>query len=160
MNKEAFEKVLKMSEEFFGTESDPEQMSVSEESARKLWSIHPDTVLYAFEGGEPVAWVVIVPTSADVMEKFLAKKISERDLLDLAAAEKKFEALYVCGAFVLPDYRRKGYAKELLLKGIRILSQGKDIPLYAWVYSDEGRKLTESLSRTLGKEIISRSLAS
>jgi len=46
MNKKALDKILKISEEFFGTQTDPDQMEISEESANKLFLIHPDTVLY------------------------------------------------------------------------------------------------------------------
>lgn len=67
MNQETFEKVLKISEEFFGTAHDPEQMPINQESADKLASIHPDSVVYKFdEQGDPIAWVVAVPTSKSV----------------------------------------------------------------------------------------------
>jgi hypothetical protein len=127
MNQDAFNKVLKISEEFFGTESDPDQMPISQESADKLTSIHPDAVVYKFDGyGNPVGWAVVVPTSEQIMEKFLSQKISERQLLDEAAQEKKSEAIYLCAAFTLPDYRRRaGYAKELLLQAIQKVSEGE-----------------------------------
>lgn len=157
MNKEAFKKVLKISEEFFGTESDPEQMPINQESVDKLVSIHPDTILYKFdEMGQPIAWAVVVPTSLDVMNKFIHKKITERELLDQATEGKKFESVYVCAAFVLPEHRGKGHAKDLLIEAIRKVSSGRDLPLYCWIYSEEGRKLSNSISRELGKPILNR----
>ena len=154
MTHDAFEKVLKISEEFFGTAQDPDQMPITRASADKLLSIHPDSVIYKFDGeGNPIAWMVTVPTSTEVMERFLKGDISERELLDEAARDKKFEALYLCGAFVLPEYRKKGYAKELSLEAIRTISAGKELPLYAWIYSPEGKKLADSVSKALGRSI-------
>lgn len=151
MNPEAFEKVLKISEEFFGTESDPEQMPISQESADKLTSIHPDSIVYKFDDeGNPIAWAVVVPTSREVMDRFLNKEISEKELLDEAAKEKKLEALYLCAAFVLPEHRRKGIARELLIEAIN-KTTGKDVPMYCWIYSPEGEKLANSVSEHFNK---------
>lgn len=152
MNKETFEKMLKISEEFFGSQTDPDQMPISQESADKLFSIHPDTILYKFdEKGEPVGWAVVVPTSREVMEKFLNKKISEKELLDRATEEKKFEALYLCAVFILPEYRGKGFAKELILSAIEKVSSGKNLDLYAWIYSEEGKGLSNAVSKVLSE---------
>lgn len=156
MNKEAFDKMLKISEEFFGTATDPDQIPISKDSGGKIRSIHPETILYKFNGDDPIAWEMIIPTSLSIMDDFLHKKISERDLFEIAVEEKKFEALYLCSAFVLPKYRGKGYAKELVMKGIVALSQNKELPLYCWIYSNEGKNLVDSLSKTLRKTIQNR----
>lgn len=157
MNEDVFKKVLRISEEFFGSATDPEQMPINQSSADKLHSIHADTVVYKFdEENNPIGWVVIVPTSVETMRKFLTKEITERELLDIAVEEKKFEAIYLCGAFVLPEYRRKGYAIELLKEAVRKISDGKHLPLYAWVYSPEGEKLVNVLSKNLHQQIPSR----
>ncbi len=156
MDKEAFDKMLKISEEYFGTANDPDQIPISKEAGDKIRSIHPETILYKFNKGNPIAWEVIIPTSLSVMNNFLHKKISERVLFEIAVKEKKHEALYLCSAFVLPEYRGRGYAKELIMKGIATLSQNKELPLYCWIYSNEGKNLVDSLSKTLGKTIQNR----
>ncbi len=157
MNDDAFEKILKISEEFYGTASDPDQMPVSKESALKLQSIHPDTIAYKLDKvGNPIAWVVVLPTSLGGMTLFLSKQISERELFEKAVLEKKFEALYLCGAFVLPEYRRQGHARELTLGAISKLSSGKILSLYSWIYSDEGAQLISNLSKELGRSVVTR----
>jgi GNAT superfamily N-acetyltransferase len=154
MNKDSFEKIKKISEEFFGTKSDPEQIEINQENADELYKLHSGTIIYKFnEKDEPIAWVTTIPTSIHVMNDFLDKKISERELMGLALKEKSFEALYLCGVFVLPEYRNMGYGKSMLLQGIEKVSQDKDIPLYCWNYSEEGRMLIKSLSLVVGKEI-------
>ncbi|MEK7585183.1 MAG: GNAT family N-acetyltransferase [Patescibacteria group bacterium] len=157
MDKETLEKIRRISEKFFGTQSDPDQMPVNQESADKLHAIHPDTIIYKFDGPRnPIAWSVVVPTSIGVMNGFLNKEISEKELLDMATEEKKFEALYLCAVFVLPEYRGKGYAKQLLTESIDKLSKGKVLPLYCWIYSKEGAGLINLLSQELGREIARR----
>ncbi len=154
MNKDAFKRVLEISEQFFGTQDDPEQMPISQDSADKLLSIHPGTIVYKFdENKNPVAWAVIVPTSLKTKDDFLQKTITEKQLLDIATKEKKFDAIYLCAAFVLPEYRRMGYAKALLIEAIKNVFNGKDIPLYGWIYSEEGRILLNSVSMELNKKI-------
>lgn len=157
MNEETFKKVLKISEDFFGTQSDPDQMPINQESADKLNSISSDTILYKFDDkGNPIAWSVVVPTTIEVMNKFLHKDISEKELLQRASKDKKFEALYLCAVFVLPEYRRKGLAKDLLIESVKKLSNQKELPLYSWIYSEEGKKLSGYLSSALGVEILKR----
>ncbi len=157
MNNEAFEKVLKLSEEFFGSTVDPDQMPINLESSNKLNSIDPNTVIYKFDGeNNPVAWIVTVPTSIKTMNKFLHKDITERELLDIAVAEKSFESLYLCGVFVLPEYRRRGYGKELAKESFEKLSRGENVALYSWAYSEEGKKLIENLEHDFGQKIMLR----
>jgi GNAT superfamily N-acetyltransferase len=157
MNDEAFKKVLKLSEDFFGSTTDPDQMPINQESANKLYSIDKDTVVYKFDSdNNPVAWIVTVPTSINTMNKFIHKEITERELLDIAVEEKSFESLYLCGVFVLPEVRRKGFAKELVKESIEKLSKGNKLTLYSWAYSDEGKMLIENLENNSGLSIILR----
>ncbi|MGD0976988.1 MAG: GNAT family N-acetyltransferase [Minisyncoccia bacterium] len=155
MNQDTFEKVLKISEEYFSSNTDPNQMPINKDSEQKLLSIHTDTIIYKLdEKEEPIAWAVVVPTSTETMTSFLEKKITERELLDIAAKEKKFDALYLCAVFVLPEHRRKGYAKELLLNAIEKIPNSDKATLYAWIYSDEGKKLVEALTKETGRKIL------
>jgi GNAT superfamily N-acetyltransferase len=157
MNEEAFQKVLKVTEEFYGTNSDPDQISVTKESADKILSIHPNAISYTFnEKGEPVAWVVVIPTSIETMNRFLHKQISESELLNIATQERKFEALYACSVFVIPEYRRKGYASALTEETIKKISPTVRLPVYTWIYSEEGKKLAESLSTKEHAEWVDR----
>lgn len=67
MKKETLDKFLKISEEFFGSQTDPDQMPINEESRAKLNSIDPDCVMYKVdENEEPIGWMSLfrqVPTS-------------------------------------------------------------------------------------------------
>ena len=155
MNKNNIDKSMEISEKFFQTEFDPDQIPVNNDSERKLLSIHKHTIIFKNEkGGDLVAWVVIIPTSISTMNKFLNKKITEKELLEMAVKEKNFDALYLCSIFVIPEYRRKGYAKKLIIEAIEKLQSNRNAPLYCWVYSEEGEKLISNLSETLNRPIL------
>ena len=157
MNQKILDSMMKIAELFFGTETDPDQMPINQESADKLLSIHKNTIVYKIdENGNPIAWVVVVPTSINVMNQFLKKEITEKELLDKAVEEKKFDTLYLCAAFVLPEYRRKGYAKELFEEAINGMPNGNNATLYCWLYSEDGKKLVAALSGVIKRPILSR----
>ncbi len=153
------QKILKTAEEFFGTADDPEQIPISNSSFQKLMSLDQETIKLKTGSEEnPLSWTVVIPTSKEVMNLFLEKKITERMLFDEAVAEKKFEALYLCSAFTIPRHRQKGLATDLFLDSIKKFAPDKSIKLYAWIYSEEGRKLINKLQSQLGRKIRIRNL--
>lgn len=154
MNELGMQKILEASEKFFGTEEDPDQIPICQASAEKLISIHKDTLTWkSDEQGNLAAWLVVIPTSVYTMNKFLSGEITEKELLDVAAEEKEFEALYMCGVFVMPEHRRQGYAKELILEAIKNIPNADKAVLYTWIYSEEGQKLTDWFIKQTGREV-------
>jgi GNAT superfamily N-acetyltransferase len=94
-----------------------------------------------------VAWLLVIPTTSDLMNRFLAKEITEKELFNLAPPDTAYEALYLCSALVLEEYRRKGIIKQLALKAIEDIR--KDHPLkclFVWAFSKEGDLASEALS--------------
>ncbi|TSD03356.1 MAG: Uncharacterized protein Athens071416_37 [Parcubacteria group bacterium Athens0714_16] len=155
MNQGTSEKVRKIAEEFFGTQNDPNQIPINQDSTDKLHLIHKDTIIFKFnEKGDPIAWIVVVPTSVDTMNKFLKKEITEKELLNIATEEKKFESLYLCAVFVLPEYRQRGYAKGLIKEAFEKIPNAKNASLYAWIYSKEGENLIKSMQNETGRKIL------
>lgn len=157
MDEKVLDKMLNIGEQFFGTASDPSQMPATRESFHKLQKLHPKTVVYRLENGEPVSWVVVLPTSTELMEKFLKGEINERELLDLTEPQDRYAALYLCAAFTVPEHRRRGYAVEMFKEAIEAIPHTKDVKLFAWIFSEEGRKLTEKLNSILGAKILIKS---
>lgn len=152
---EKIDKTLEITENFFETENDPNQIPINKDSEDKILSIHKDAIIVKNdENDEPIAWCVIIPTSIDTMNKFLNKEITEKELMNIACIEKKFEALYLCSVFVIPEYRNKGYAKNLMTEGINKLQGNNQTPLYYWAYSNEGKELVNSLSKSLNRQIL------
>lgn len=153
MNEKILNKIMRVAEEFFGTASDPEQMPISRESLDKLQSLHPNTFLYKLKSGEPVSWVVVLPTSKKLAEEFLSGEINERELLGMTEPQEKYEALYLCSAFTVPGERRKGYAAEMIMKAIKNISLTHDALFFAWPFSEEGRMAVKKLETELGAKI-------
>src|SRR4030095_15289111 len=107
-----FERMIQLAEDVFAVKNDPEQLDVNQDVLDRLKRIHPSTVSeYADESG-PVAWVLVIPTTLSLMNQFLEHKISEKELFELTPLDAKYEALYLCSAMVLEEYRRKGIAKQ------------------------------------------------
>ena len=140
--------MIHLADEVFAVKNDPSQLDVNEAVLERLKNIHPATVSEETDDNGPVAWVLLIPTTLELMNKFLEKKISEKELFNLTQPGAKYEALYLCSAMVLEEYRRKGIAKQLTLKAIEAIRMDHLLTaLFAWPFTKEG---------DLGGELISK----
>jgi ribosomal protein S18 acetylase RimI-like enzyme len=154
IDKEVLEYTQKEAEKFFGTLNDPEQIPITMESHDKLEAMNPDSMLYKRDAeGHVVAWTVSIPTTSALMKKFLSGEINERQLFDQTKVGDDYDALYLCSIIVPPEYRGRGYAKELGAEAIKRFSQTKAVDnIFAWPYSKEGGQLLE-FAKAAGYEI-------
>ena len=153
MDEKILDKIMRIAEKFFDTATDPTQMPISKESLDKLQRLHPDTFAYKLENGEPVSWIVVLPTTKKLAEEFLSGKINERELLDMTEPQEKYEALYLCSAFTVPGSRRKGYAEELIKKSLASMPLIPGALFFAWPFSEEGRVMIEKMEKELDVQI-------
>jgi hypothetical protein len=153
-----YQRLIKLAEDVFDMRNDPEQLQVDENIIEGLKHIHPATVSeYADENG-PIAWLLVIPTTREVMEKFINKQVSEMELFQLTTGGKSFEALYLCSALVLPEYQRKGIIKGMVLKAIEDINKGHHIKaLYVWAFSKEGELAAEAIAKLTGMPLFRRS---
>ena len=143
-----FERMIQLAEDVFAVKSDPNQLDIDQEVMERLHRIHPSSVSEYDDGNGPVAWILIIPTTHELMNRFLAKEISEKELFDLTHVDSVYDAIYLCSALVLEEYRRKGIAKRLTLTAIENISMKHPIKaLFVWAFSKEGDAAAESLSR-------------
>ena len=92
-----------MAEEVFAVKNDPNQLDVDEKVIEHLQKIHPATVSEFDDGKGPAVWILVIPTTNELMKDFLSKKINEQELLDKTPMKNtKYDALYLCSAIVLP----------------------------------------------------------
>jgi GNAT superfamily N-acetyltransferase len=134
-----FERMIQLAEEVFSVKNDPNQLDVNPTVLERLQKMHPATVAEYDNGNGPVAWILLIPTTLELMQRFLESKISEKELFDLTPLNAKYDALYLCSALVLAEYRRKGIAKQLTMSAIKNIR--KDHPLkalFVWAFSKEG----------------------
>lgn len=142
------ERMLQLAEEVFAVKNDPDQLNVDQEVIERLQKIHPATVSEFDDGKGPVAWVLLIPTTSFLMDQFLQGRISEKELFERTPLDTEYEALCLCSALVLEEYRRKGIAKQLILTAIERIR--KDHPLkslFVWAFTEEGDIGAESVSR-------------
>ena len=149
--------MIQLADEVFAVKDDPSQLDVNQEVLERLHRIHPTTVSSQDEGNGPVAWLLLIPTTLELMNQFLEGEISEKKLFDLTPLDTKYEALYLCSAMVLEEYRRKGITKQLSIKAIETISQ--DHPLkaaFVWAFSPEGDQAAETIVGLAGLPLYKR----
>ena len=127
-----------MAEALFGTANDPDQIPVTDESLHRLRALAPDTVLQLRVDGQLAAWVVAVPTTRDIMERFLAGHCTEADVLTATAPAAIYAACYLCAAVTLPRFRRRGYAGRLVRALAARLPLAADAVWFGWPTTAEG----------------------
>jgi len=145
-----YERLIRLAEKVFDARHDPNQLDVDEKIIERILRLHPASVNQFDDGNGPVAWMLVIPTTLDIMNQFLDSKIGEKQLLDLTPVDAKFEALYLCSALVLEEYRSKGIATRLAVEAITAIQ--KDHPLktiFVWPFTKEGEKLAEKISKSV-----------
>ncbi len=145
-----FERMIQLAEEVFAAKNDANQLDVNEEVLEHLRKIHPATVSEFDDGNGPVAWLLLIPTTLELMNLFLAGRISERELYELTPLDTPYGTLYLCSAMVLEEHRRRGITKRLALHAIEAIRKDHPIKaLFAWTFSQEGLLVSEALARAL-----------
>ena len=152
-----FERMLQLADEVFDVKNDPRQIEINPGVLAHIQKLHHATVCEYDDGHGPVAWVLLIPTTTELMNRFLKLEISEKELLDRTPMNVQYDGLYLCSAMVLEEYRRKGIAKRLTLDAIENIR--KDHPLkalFVWTFSKEGLEGSEALARLTGLPLYRR----
>ena len=149
--------MIKVAEEVFDAKNDPDQLDVDEEVIAHLQKIHPAAVSEERDENGPIAWIILIPTTLPLMQDFLDKKISEKELYERTPLNMKYEALYLCSGIVLPEYRRKGIAKKLTLNAIAEMSKQHTFKaIFEWPFTAEGNSSAEFISKELSLPLYKR----
>jgi hypothetical protein len=157
MSKSNFERLIELSDEVFSSRTDPDQLNINENVMEHLQLIHPDTISEYDDGNGPVCWILCIPTTLDLMNQFINKEISERELYELTPLNAKYEAIYMCSALLLEEFRGKGIAQRLGMKAIENIMLDHSIKaLFFWSFSKEGEKLADKASGLLGLPLYKR----
>lgn len=149
--------MIRLADEVFAVRTDPSQLNVDQNVLNRLKKIHPACVTeYAVEDG-PVAWILIIPVSLENMHRFLKKEISEKELFQLTHPGGEYQAIYLCSALVLPEFRKKGIAKKLTLDAIAAIREIHPVKaLFYWPFSSEGALLARSVATSTGLDLFCR----
>ena len=152
-----FERMIALVNEFFDAKNDSEQISVTPEERTRLEEIHPDTMSELANEDGPIVWVLLIPTTTAVMERFISGRITEKQLLQETQPGAAYDAIYLCSASVLPEFRNKGLGKKVTVDAIHNIMQDHQIKtLFYWPFSNEGRSLAGSVARAVGLPLLER----
>ncbi len=134
---------------YFSADSDPEQIPPGPEVSKKYYSLHPHTLEYeATPEGKLMGWVSGFPTSRELMNKFLAKEINERQLFDLTEKMDTPQTVYINVILVFPEFRGQGIAYRLVKKfATNFLKENPQCQFFAWEFSPEGGLLMDAMQK-------------
>jgi hypothetical protein len=151
------ERMIALADDFFDVRHDPDQLSIDEKILERLGEIHPATRSQENNADGPICWILVIPTTRAIMEDFLHKRISEKELFERTPLHVKYDSLYLCSALVLPEYRRTGLAWRVTLTAIKAIQKDHPIScLFTWSFSEEGKMLAKALSNDLNLPLFER----
>lgn len=141
----------------FETRGDPDQLQVTQADVKKLQELHPATLSEYNEGNGPCVWVLIIPTTKKIMQRFLRGEIGETKVLHETDPKAKFEVIYLCSASTLPEYRRKGITTRITLEAIEAIRKDHPIEaLFVWPFTAEGKVLAAKIAERTGLKLYTR----
>lgn len=145
-----FDRMIQLAEDVFATRNDPSQLAVDDAVLKHLQQLHPASVAEESDAQGPIAWVLVIPTTHELMNKFLEGKLSEMELYHQTPLKAIYDAIYLCSALVLQEHRRKGITKQLTVKAIRAIQQDHPIAsLFVWTFTEQGWLAAESIARAV-----------
>ncbi len=150
-------RMMQLADEVFAVHDDPTQLQVDQDDLENLRRLHPATVSEQATADGPVAWVLLIPTTAVLMEAFLAGTLTEQELYERTPVGAVYEAVYLCSAMVLDEYRRTGVAKRLTLDALAHMRRDHPIgALFCWPFTESGDALAGLLAAEAGLPLRSR----
>jgi hypothetical protein len=151
MTKSNLERLIQLADEVFDIKNDPQQLNVDQDIIRRLSAMHPSTLSEHVDGNGPVAWVLVIPTTIELMNRFLEGGISEKEMFELTPLNISYDALYLCSALVLEEYRRKGLTKQMVLSAIENIRKEHPLKaLFVWPFTEDGRMAAEKIAALTG----------
>lgn len=146
-----YERLLQLAEDAFAMRSDPAQLQVDEDVLQHLRQLHPATVGEARDADGPIAWVLLIPTTLELMEAFVSGRITEQQLYERTPMGGPFQAVYLCSGLVLPEHQRKGLATRMTREALDRMRRDHPIEaLFVWTFSDAGRASAQAIAKAAG----------
>jgi hypothetical protein len=151
----------------FDTDNNPDQASPSMEQFMGIYdNIDPYALLInKAPNGEIIGWSGIVPTSRELLRRFLSEEIHENDIIDIAVSEAKQairsgkqpsdEAAYFWASFMKPEHRGKGGMLEFKKAQFQMLKDRHPTmkEFYGYAETKEGAHLLERYEERFGIKI-------
>lgn len=147
---ENYQRMIRLANETFQVHNDPLQLDVDEVIIERLQNLHPATLSQYTEGDGPVIWVLLIPTTTQIMNDFISEKIGENEMLDRTKPGNQYDCIYLCSALTLPEFRNKGLTRKLTIEAIEKIKKDHPIKnLFVWNFSKEGEWLSNAIALQL-----------
>jgi GNAT superfamily N-acetyltransferase len=157
MAKSNLDRLIQLADEVFDIKHDPDQLNVNQKVLQRLEKMHPSTVSEEIDGNGPVAWMLVIPTTLELMNRFLDGEISEKELFKMTPLNISYEALYLCSALVLEEFRGKGITKRLALEAINNIRKVHPLKaLFVWPFTEEGGMAAVRIAELAGLPLYRR----
>lgn len=146
-----FARLMQLADEVFAVHNDPTQLQVDQDVLERLRRLHPASVSEEADPDGPVAWVLLIPTTTELMEAFLSGVLTEQELYEQTPLDVAYEAVYLCSAMVLEEHRRAGLAKRSTLDAVEQIRKDHVITaLFCWPFTEGGDALAGSIAMESG----------
>jgi hypothetical protein len=151
---EIFTKEMRIAEEIYGTETDPDQMPITLETAHKLEGLFSGWLETEFdEAGQPISWAVLMPTQRTLAEEFLRGAITEKELLEKTQPQEIYDALYIVSIITVPEHRGKNLSLKVLERAIARAPLTADALYFTWPTTPEGKGAIKKYAASFEREI-------
>lgn len=152
-----FLRMIQLADDVFAVKNDPAQLEVNEQVIKHLQKLHPASVSDKNDANGPIAWLLLIPTTDELMHNFISGEINEKQLFELTPVGMPYDAIYLCSVMILDEYRRKGIAKEMTIKAIgKIRRDHKIKTLFTWNFTVEGDKLSEIIAKSVALPLLKK----
>jgi hypothetical protein len=152
-----YARMIQLVTEFFDVRNDPEQLNVDETVIARLQKMHPATMSEVTDEKGPIVWLLLIPTTQQIMEEFLTGRLTEKQLYEQTPLAVPYDALYLCSVSVLPEYRHRGLAKKTAVDAIHNIRVDNPVQtLFYWPFSEEGRGLAHAIANEVHLPLLER----
>ena len=136
---------------FFNIDNDSTQIMADKKTYNYSCRIGGSTIM-ALENGKLLGWCFAFPTNRKLMEQFLNDTISERELFWMTKKNKKYDAVYLCAAYVYSNHRQMGLGTKLINECLKPLLKER-VCIFYEPYTKKGKRLGESALKDYKYEI-------
>ncbi len=150
----------KLAEDFFQTAKDSSQMPEKELTFKLLTQKFPLSVNIIYDDKKVIGYTFALPCDKETMHAFVKGKITEKELFyairDKISPEE-YCCIYLVDSLIISTYRRKGLAikaRVMQIKKYQSALRKKDLILFSWPFTKEGKAFGRKLAKIMGLKIL------
>ena len=152
-----YNRMLALIDEVFATRNDPDQIQVTPKQMKKLQELHHNCLCERSDENGPLIWLLVIPTTSEIMNSFLSHQISEKQLLENTPSGVPYNALYLCSVTTLPEASGRGSTFELCMQTIDEIIKTHPLEfLFVWPFTKAGEALANKIANASGLKLLKK----